>query len=80
LKYELFTTKATSALSTKVTTFDGVVSITGEAGSEAEKSLVTKLANEVRGVKAVSNAMTLATKLNIKSGGPFYFQQLLFID
>ena len=57
LKYALLTHKATSALKTKVTTNDGVVMITGEAKSDAEKSLVTKLAQDVRGVKSVSNEM-----------------------
>ena len=60
LKYALLTTKATSALKTKVTTVDGVVSITGEAANDAEKSLVTKLARDVRGVDSVVNNMTVA--------------------
>jgi osmotically-inducible protein OsmY len=59
VKYALLTHKATSALKTKVTTEDGVTVITGEAGSDAEKSLVTKLAQDVRGVKSVSNEMTV---------------------
>ena len=59
LKYELLTHKATSAVKTKVTTVDGVVSITGEAANEAEKSLVTKLAQDVRGVTSVVNDMTV---------------------
>jgi osmotically-inducible protein OsmY len=59
LKYSLLSNKATSALKTKVTTNDGVVIITGEAASDAEKSLVTKMAEDVRGVKSVSNAMTV---------------------
>jgi osmotically-inducible protein OsmY len=57
VKYELLRHKSTSALKTKVTTTDGVVVITGEAASDAEKSLVTKLAQEVRGVKSVENNM-----------------------
>ena len=59
LKYALLSHKGTSALKTKVTTTDGVVVITGEAASDAEKSLVTKLAGDVRGVKSVSNNMTV---------------------
>lgn len=59
VKYALLTHKATSALKTKVTTNDGAVVITGEASSDAEKSLVTKLAKDVRGVIAVSNNMTV---------------------
>lgn len=59
VKYALVSHKSTSALKTKVTTNDGVIMITGEAGSDAEKSLVTKLAQDVRGVKSVNNNMTV---------------------
>lgn len=59
VKYELLTHRATSALKTNVTTKDGVIEITGEAGSDAEVSLVTKLAESVRGVKSVNNNMTV---------------------
>lgn len=59
VKYALISHKSTSALKTKVTTTDGVVVVTGEAQSEAEKSLVTKLAQDVRGVKSVTNDMTV---------------------
>ena len=38
---------------------DGVVAISGEAASDAEKSLVTKLARDIRGVKSVTNFMTV---------------------
>jgi osmotically-inducible protein OsmY len=57
VKFALFTHKSTSALTTKVVTSDGVVLITGEADTDAEKSLVTKLATDVRGVNSVSNNM-----------------------
>ena len=59
VKYALLSHKATSALKTKVTTNDGAITITGEAASDAEKSLVTKLAKDVRGVSSVSNNMTV---------------------
>jgi osmotically-inducible protein OsmY len=59
VKYALLSHKSTSALKTKVTTTDAVVVVAGEAGSDAEKSLVTKLAQDVRGVKSVSNNMTV---------------------
>jgi osmotically-inducible protein OsmY len=59
VKYALLTHKSTSALKTKVVTSDGVVLVTGEASSDAEKSLVTKLASDVRGVSSVSNKMTV---------------------
>jgi osmotically-inducible protein OsmY len=59
VKYALLSHKSTSALKTKVTTNEGVIVITGEAGSDAEKSLVTKLAQDVRGAKSVNNNMTV---------------------
>jgi hyperosmotically inducible protein len=59
VKYALLSHKGTSALKTKVTTTDGAILVTGEAASVAEKSLVTKLAQDVRGVKSVSNKMTV---------------------
>jgi len=59
VKYALLDHKATSALKTKVITNNGVIVITGEAASDAEKSLVTKLAQDVRGVKSVTNEMTV---------------------
>jgi hyperosmotically inducible protein len=57
VKYALLTHKSTSAVKTKVVTSDGVVLVTGEAASDAEKSLVTKLAKDVRGVNSVTNKM-----------------------
>jgi len=57
VKFALLTHKSTSALKTKVVTQDGVVLVTGDAASDAEKSLVTKLAGDVRGVIKVSNNM-----------------------
>jgi osmotically-inducible protein OsmY len=59
VKYALLTHKATSALKTKVTTTEGVIAISGEAASDAEISLVTKLASDVRGVKSVNNTMVV---------------------
>jgi osmotically-inducible protein OsmY len=59
VKYALLTHKSTSALKTKVTTTDGSIDITGEAANDAEKSLVTKLAQGVRGVTSVHNNMSV---------------------
>jgi osmotically-inducible protein OsmY len=59
VKYALMNNSSTSALKTHVDTDHGVVIITGQAANEAEKSLVTKLAKEIRGVKSVSNDMTV---------------------
>lgn len=59
VKNALLSHKSTSMLATKVITQEGVVAISGEAGSDAEKSLVTKLATDVRGAKSVHNTMTV---------------------
>jgi len=59
VKYALLTHESTSALKTSVTTKDGLVAIKGEAASAAEKDLVTHLAESVRGVRIVSNTMTV---------------------
>jgi hyperosmotically inducible periplasmic protein len=59
VKYALLSHRSTSALKTKVITKDGVVSVSGEAASDAEKSLVTKLTEGVRGVKSVTNTMVV---------------------
>ena len=59
IKYELFAHRSTSGLKTKVDTDNGRVVIAGEAKSEAEKDLVTKLAKNVRGVVSVDNKMTV---------------------
>lgn len=59
VKFALLGNKATSALNTKVTTNDGVVTLIGEAETEAEKSLAGKLAGNIRGVTSVNNNMTI---------------------
>jgi hyperosmotically inducible periplasmic protein len=62
VKYELLANRATSALHTKVTTIKGVVEVSGPAANDAERDLVTKLTQSVRGVKSVTNRMTLASQ------------------
>lgn len=59
VKFALLNHKSTSALKTKVSTKDGVVQLTGVAANEAEKSLAGKLAQSIRGVKSVTNDMTV---------------------
>ena len=59
VKFALLSHHSTSAISTKVTTENSVVSISGIAATDAEKSLVTKLAQDTRGVKSVVNDMTV---------------------
>ncbi|HWA29357.1 MAG TPA: BON domain-containing protein [Lacunisphaera sp.] len=59
VKYALLTHKSTSVLNTSVSTNGGVITITGTAGSDAEKALVSQLASSVRGAKSVNNQMTV---------------------
>ena len=60
VKSSLMSHRATSALHTGVTTTDGVVTLSGEAKNDAEKSLVTKLTSDINGVTSVINNMTVA--------------------
>jgi hyperosmotically inducible protein len=59
VKYALLSDANTSAVRTKVTTDHGVVIITGVAATDAEKDIVTRMAQGVRGVKSVNNLMTV---------------------
>jgi osmotically-inducible protein OsmY len=59
VKSALLSHHSTSALHTGVSTTDGVVTLTGAAKNDAEKSLVTKLATDINGVISVINNMTI---------------------
>jgi osmotically-inducible protein OsmY len=59
VKTTLLFHKSTHVLATKVATKDGVVTLHGEAKSAAERDLVTKLAEDVKGVKQVHNRMNV---------------------
>ena len=60
VKSSLMSHRSTSAMHTGVTTTDGVVTLSGVAKNNAEKSLVTKLATDINGVTSVINNMTIA--------------------
>jgi len=60
VKSSLLSHSSTSAIHTGISTTDGVVTVTGIAKNEAEKSLVTKLATDINGVTSVINNMTIA--------------------
>jgi len=60
IKSSLLSHHSTSALHTTVSTTDGVVTVGGIAKNDAEKSLVTKLAEDINGVTSVVNNMTIA--------------------
>jgi hyperosmotically inducible protein len=59
IKTALLTHRSTSSVKTKVETRDGHVTLTGIAKNDAEKSLVTKLVADIRGVVGVKNEMTI---------------------
>jgi osmotically-inducible protein OsmY len=60
VKMTLLNHTSTSALSTKVKTKNGIVTLSGKAGNAAEKELVSKLAGDVNGVRDVTNLMTVS--------------------
>ncbi|TAL07384.1 MAG: BON domain-containing protein [Verrucomicrobia bacterium] len=60
VKSSLVSHRSTSALKTKVSTTEGVVTVSGIAKNDAEKSLVTKLINDINGVNNVINNMSIA--------------------
>jgi hyperosmotically inducible protein len=59
VKAALLAHRSTGVLRTKVQTNDGVVTLGGQARNAAEKDLVTKLVEDVHGVKSVVNNMTI---------------------
>lgn len=59
--------RSTSALRTKVATTDGVVTVSGIARNAAEKSLVTKLVSDIKGVTNVINNMTVEAAVSQRS-------------
>jgi osmotically-inducible protein OsmY len=59
VKMALLFHRSTSTITTKVETKHGVVTVGGKARNAAEKDLVTKLVEDVNGVKSVKNRMTI---------------------
>ena len=59
VKMTLLYHRSTSALSTKVETSEGVVTLIGKAKNAAEKELVTKLVNDINGVRSINNRMSI---------------------
>lgn len=59
VKAALLLQKSTSAISTEVTTTNGVVLITGVAKNDAEKELVNKVVKDIDGVKSIVNKMSV---------------------
>jgi osmotically-inducible protein OsmY len=59
VKLALLFHRSTSAISTKVETKNGVVTVMGLAKNSAEKDLVGKLVTNIKGVKGLKNKMTV---------------------
>lgn len=59
IKTTLLFHKSTHTLATKVVTHKGVVTLRGQAQNGAERDLVSKLAEDIKGVKHVNNRMTV---------------------
>lgn len=59
VKMALALHRSTGALRTSVTTTDSVVTLSGEARNQAEKELVSKVVEDVDGVKSVVNTMSV---------------------
>lgn len=76
VKVALLSHRSTSSVNTKVGTIDGVVTVSGTARNVAEKTLVTKLANDITGVKSVVNNMTIAPAVSESSVHPVRPQDL----
>jgi hyperosmotically inducible periplasmic protein len=62
VKSELAAHKDVSAIHTKVTTDDGIVTLTGNAKSTEEKELTGQYASEVEGVKKVDNRLVVINR------------------
>ena len=59
VKWALLFHWSTSFLKTTIHTTNGIVTVSGEAKNAAEIALVTKLVNNIKGVKEVINNMTI---------------------
>jgi len=66
VKSSLLSHRSTSALRTSVSTTDGVVTVGGIAKNDAEKTLVTMLATDVKGVTSVINNMTVTVPVAVR--------------
>ena len=62
VKSALFFNRNVSAVNTEVDVTNGVVTLKGQADSQAQKDLTGEYAKDVDGVKSVDNQMTIAEK------------------
>ncbi|MBF0484374.1 MAG: BON domain-containing protein [Candidatus Omnitrophica bacterium] len=69
VKYSLLYNRNVSGLNTKVSVTDGIVTLKGEANSQAQKDLTSEYAKDIKNVKDVKNEMTIAaTPKEVKEG------------
>ncbi len=67
VKSSLMSHRSTSSIKiTKIETMNGVVTVSGMAKNAAEKSLVTKIVNDIKGVDSVVNDMTIVVPVAAK--------------
>jgi hyperosmotically inducible protein len=59
VKLALLFHRSTSVIKTKVGTKNGIVTVSGVAKNSAERDLVGKLVNDIKGVKSIKNDMTI---------------------
>jgi len=64
VKGSLFFNRNVSAVNTEVDVADGVVTLKGQADSQAQKDLTGEYAKDINGVKSVNNQMTIAQTVN----------------
>ena len=64
VKSSLFFNRNVSAVNTEVDVTDGVVTLKGQADSQAQKDLTGEYAKDINGVKDVKNEMTIAVPAN----------------
>jgi hyperosmotically inducible periplasmic protein len=60
VKVTLLFHRSVSANTTEVDVKDGIVTLRGDASSQAKKELTTEYAKDVEGVKDVNNEMTVS--------------------
>ncbi len=64
VKGALFFNRNVSAVNTEVYVTDGVVTLKGQADSQAQKDLTGEYAKDIDGIKGVNNEMTIAQAVN----------------
>lgn len=62
VKTALLFRRNVSALGTKVSVADGIVTLEGEADTQAQKDLTAQYVNDVEGVKGVNNKLTVVPR------------------